>query len=138
MFSSRISVLALRYAVEGSVQNSKTHTEGDKLEFSWYSDRPHGLVHVTHLVLSRWWFGKRVEIFPIPQPPGRVAVRVTCSSSTASDRVSFCFYTNNMNPPLNCYIMSPPSWFHWSCPSRCPSIVAAGMSLAHLRSKGGA
>ena len=27
--------------MEGYIQNFKKHTEGDKLNFSWYSDLPH-------------------------------------------------------------------------------------------------
>ena len=121
----------------GVYSKLKIHTEGNKLKFSWYSDRPHSLIHITHFSLSRCGLGKGMKYTPFCSLSG---YRLSGLHAPQAHRLTmfFFFYTNNKNPPLNCYIMPPPCCFQWSCPSRCPSIVEAGMSLAHLRSKGGA
>ena len=129
--SSRIIWKGLHYTMEGYIQNVKIHTEDNKLKFSWYSGLPHSLVHITHYFLSHCGLD-------VSTPFCSFSVHVTCSPSTSFDHVYYFLHINNINPPLNCSIMPPPCCFQLSCLSRCPSIFAAGMSLAHLRSKGGA
>ena len=135
LISFRINRKGLHYAMKGYIQNFKIHTEVNKLKFSWYSGLPHSLIRITHFVLSCCGLGKGMKYPPFCSLPG---YRLSVLHVPQEHRLTMFFYTNNINPPINCYIMPPPCCFQWSFPTRCPSIVEAGMLLAHLHSKDGA
>ena len=95
------------------------------------------LIHITHFLLSRCGLGEGMKYAAFCSLSGyRLSVLHVPQEHNLT--MFIIFYTNNINPSLNCYIMPTPCCIQWSFPSRCPSIVEAGMSLAHLRSKGGA
>ena len=126
LISSRINRKGLHYAMEGYIQNFKIHTDFKQAVWS-----------TLHLFLVPLWLGKRDEIYPILQPLGIPTVHVTWTPCTSFDHFYF-FWRKQHKSTLKLLFYVSYCCFQWSCPSRCPSIVEAVMSLAHLRSKGGA
>ena len=104
LISSRSIQKGLHYAMEGYIQNFKIHTEGYKLKFSWYSGLPHSLIHITPFFLSRCGLGKGMKYTPCCSLSG---YRLSVLHVPQAHRLTtfIFFYTNNINPPLNCYII---------------------------------
>ena len=127
LISSRSNQKGVQYAMEEYIQNFKIHAEDDNLKFSWYSGLPHTLIHIT-LFLVPLWLGKRDEMYPILQTLGIPRLSVL--------HVPQAYRLNHVFQHKSTMKQAPPCCFQWSCPSWCPSIVDAGMSLAHLHSKG--
>ena len=99
-----------------------------------HSETPHSVIKTPGITLSN----PKVLETDCPCNIGLSVLHRNADYPSTSFDHAFFFYTSNINPQSNCYIMPSPCCFQWSCPSWCPSIVDAWMSLANLHSKDGA